>query len=113
MFRRNEIDVDNIDSSSNESCDDEDSDSDEDYDDDEYDIDDCEDEEDDDIKELEIVFTNDAPETSSLKKKSKKKVSFNNDVQIKEFESRPEEHFIRRRDEIKETEKPKVCINYI
>lgn len=86
---------------------------------DDYD-DEEEDEEEDDIDDededskIEIVFTNDVPETTgNLKKKIKKKVSFNNDVQIKEFESRPEEHFIRRREEIpEEIENPQVRVNF-
>lgn len=50
------------------------------------------------------------PETTgNLKPIFKKKVSFNSDVQIKEFEPRPEEHFIPRREEtIQETENPEV-----
>lgn len=99
---------DSDDSSSRESCDDEDDEEDDSIDDD---VDEDDDEDDDDSK-LEIVFTNDVPETTrNFSKKIKKKVSFNNDVQIKEFEPRPEEHFIRRREEtIKETEKPEVCV---
>jgi len=86
-----------------------------DEDDDEDDEDDDEDEEDDDDEDedskLEIVFTNDIPETTrSLKKKNKKQVSFNRDVQIKEFVPRPGEHFIRRREETTESIKPEVCI---
>lgn len=78
-------------------------------DDDDEDEDDIDDEEDEDSK-LEIVFSNDVPETTrNLRKKMKKKVSFNNDVQIKEFEPRPEEHFIRRREE---NEKPNVRMSY-
>jgi len=61
---------------------------------------------------LEIVFSNDIPETTrASRKKSKKQVSFNNDVQIKEFVPRPGEHFIRRREEtITESIQPEVCI---
>lgn len=92
-------------SSDDESCDDEDSD---DNESDDYVIDDVEDE-DDDNKELEIVFTNDAPE--SIRKKIKKRVSFNNRVEVKEFETSPEEYFIPRKEEINEIDKSEVCIN--
>lgn len=93
--------------STSDSCDDDDDDGDNDDSDKEEDMDYDDDDEDEDSK-LEIVFTNDVPETTRiLKKKIVKKVSFNNDVQIKEFEPRPEEHFIRRREE---TEKPEVRI---
>lgn len=84
-------------------------DDDDDEDSDDIDEDDMDDDEDEDSK-LEIVFTNDVPETTrNLKKKIVKKVSFNNDVQIKEFEPRPDEHFIRRREV---TKKPEVCLKY-
>lgn len=93
-----ETTLDSDDDSSSESSDDDINDENE----DDFDVDD---EEDDDSK-LEIVFTNDVPETTrNLKKKIKKKVSFNVDVEVKEFEPRPEEHFIRREEK---TETPEV-----
>jgi len=85
--------------------DDDDDDDDDDYDEeeedeDDEDDDDEDDDDDDEDSKLEIVFTNDIPETTgAIKKKNKKQVSFNNDVQIKEFIPRPGEHFIRRREE--------------
>jgi hypothetical protein len=98
--------------SEDDDSDDEDLDS-NDIDDDFLDEDDDDDDDDDDDEDskIEIVFTNDVPETTrNVKKKIKKRVSFNNDVQIKEFEARPEEHFIRRREETNnENENPKVC----
>lgn len=101
MYRESLIEKipdDSDDYSENESCDDEDVD--DDYDEDE--------EDDDEDSKIEIVFTNDAPETT---KNLKKRVSFNNNVQIKEFVSRPEEHFIRRKEEIiPEREHSQVCI---
>uniref|UniRef100_A0A2S2QMG6 RNA polymerase II subunit 5-mediating n=1 Tax=Sipha flava TaxID=143950 RepID=A0A2S2QMG6_9HEMI len=99
-------------SNEDDDSDDEDLDS-NDIDDDFLDEDDDDDDDDDDDEDskIEIVFTNDVPETTrNVKKKIKKRVSFNNDVQIKEFEARPEEHFIRRREETNnENENPKVC----
>jgi len=47
-------------------------------------------------------------------RKKLKKVSFNNAVSIKEFESVPEEYFIRRREEaIQENEKPEILVTEI
>jgi len=76
------------------------------------DNDDYEDEEEDEDNKIEIVFTNDVPETTgNLKKSLKKRVSFNNNIEIKEFEPRPDEHFIPRKEEtIQENEKPEVYI---
>lgn len=103
--------------SENDDSDDEDIDSNDDDDDEDEDLIDEDDDDDDDDEDskIEIVFSNDAPETTgNFKKKIQKRVSFNNDVQIKEFEPAPEEHFIRRRKEIiNENENPKVYINYI
>lgn len=129
VLNSNGVHSDSDDCSTNDSYEDEVMDDDNDDDDDDEDEDD-EDEDDDDVDEeedvegddiddededskLEIVFTNDMPETTgNFTKKIKKKVSFNNDVQIKEFEPRPEEHFIRRREKIpEETESPEVCMN--
>lgn len=102
MYRKSLIEKipdDSDDYSESESCDDD------------VDDDDGDEEDDDEDSKIEIVFTNDAPETT---KNLKKRVSFNNNVQIKEFESRPEEHFIRRREEIiPEREHSQVCINCI
>ncbi|XP_050538144.1 RNA polymerase II subunit 5-mediating protein homolog isoform X2 [Daktulosphaira vitifoliae] len=88
---RNEVNIDSDDSSLNESNDDDDDDGDN--------VDD-DDDDDNDTKELEIVFSEDAPVTCIKKKSFKKRVSFNNDVQIKEFEIRPEEYFIQRKEEL-------------
>lgn len=117
VLNSNGVCSDSDDCSTNDSYEDDDIDDDEDDDDD--DDDDEEEEEEDDVDDededskIEIVFTDDVPETSgNFMKKMKKRVSFNNDIQIKEFEPRPEEHFIRRREEIsEETESPEVCIN--
>lgn len=82
---------------------------------DDDDNDDYEDEDEDEDSKIEIVFSNDVPETTgNLKKKIKKTVSFDNKVQIKEFESRPEEHFIRRSEETKQqNENPEVLVTEI
>lgn len=92
--------------------DDDDDEEDEDEDEDEDDDNDEDDDDDDEDSKLEIVFTNDIPETTgAVRKKNKKQVSFNNDVQIKEFVPRPGEHFIRRREETAtESIRPEVCI---
>ncbi|XP_050433389.1 RNA polymerase II subunit 5-mediating protein homolog isoform X2 [Adelges cooleyi] len=107
---RNDIDVDSDESSTNESDDNDDDEDDEDFD----NVDNNDDnEEENDAKEIEIVFSKDEPETNIKRKKlSKKKVSFNNDVQVKEFETRPEEYFIPRKDEPK-IEKPEIFVTEI
>ncbi|KAF0750472.1 RNA polymerase II subunit 5-mediating protein [Aphis craccivora] len=106
-------DMDDDDDEDEDDEDDEDDEEEEEDDDDDNDDDDDEDDEDEDSK-LEIVFTNDIPETTrSLKKKNKKQVSFNSDVQIKEFVPRPGEHFIRRREETPESIKPEIILTEI
>ncbi|XP_027846598.2 RNA polymerase II subunit 5-mediating protein homolog [Aphis gossypii] len=105
-------DMDDDDEDGDDEDDDEEDDEDDEDDDDDDDEDDDEDEDED--SKLEIVFTNDIPETTrSLKKKNKKQVSFNSDVQIKEFVPRPGEHFIRRREETTESIKPEIILTEI
>ncbi|XP_025195904.1 unconventional prefoldin RPB5 interactor-like protein [Melanaphis sacchari] len=112
LSNENCIDMDDDDDDDDDMDDDDDDDDDDDNDDD---VDDEDDDEDEDSK-LEIVFTNDIPETTRvLKKKNKKQVSFNNDIQIKEFVPRPEEHFIRRRKETitDESIRPEIILTEI
>ncbi|XP_026811659.1 unconventional prefoldin RPB5 interactor-like protein [Rhopalosiphum maidis] len=105
--------------SGSENCDEDDDDDyddeEEDDDDDDDDDDEDEDEDEDEDSKIEIVFTNDIPETTrTLKKNNKKQVSFNNDVQIKEFVPRPGEHFIRRREETTtESKSPNLIVTEI
>ncbi|XP_022179375.1 RNA polymerase II subunit 5-mediating protein homolog [Myzus persicae] len=115
LSHENFIDVDDDDDDDDDDDYDEEEDDDDDDDDDEEEEEEEEDDDDDEDSKIEIVFTNDIPETTgSVKKKNKKQVSFNNDVQIKEFVPRPGEHFIRRREEtVTESIRPEILVTEI